>query len=498
MPPCLALWTPTARAQVNPTALSQQGALYQPRMIGSAEVQADIALMRRALEVIHPGLYRRASEVQMAHAFRRLDATLRNETSELDLYREVSRLLARIRCSHTKAEQPTRYEAWRLDNPSHLPFRFKIVEGRMIVVSSDPGQAGLARGAEVLSINGRSVRRLIRELGGFVPVDGDTTWSRAVELANDGDLMGADFDHFYPYVYGQPIDFALTVRASDSESPRSITMRPLTFRSWIQLDNDGVGRRQNFSDTTTWRMMDAETGYLRVATFVNYREPVDAQALFSRCMAEFRAAGARRIIVDLRDNGGGSDDAALALLDHLALRPYTYQRAIRLKAIRYGDLADHIETWGDRDALFSPPLDNFTRTPGGWFERRPSDHPETLQPRTPAPAAFTGPVTVLTSPVNVSGATMLISKLRDERRVRLVGGRSGGSGDGPTAGQIFNLRLPNSGIVVRIPLALNVMNVSHFEPRGGITPDLLVEQSVENYRLGRDLVLETALATWRD
>lgn len=450
--------------------------------------------MRRALETIHPGLYRRASRVRIDAAFADLERAVRRPITELELYRRISLLLAEIRCNHTKAEQSPALEAWRRDNPSHLPFRFRLLEGRMIVESSDPEQPALPRGAEIFSINGRPVRSLVKTLGAYVPIDGDTVWARATHLANDGDLMGSDVDHFYPYVYGFTPKFDLLVSDGAGIAPRHVSMRAMSFKAWRTLPWDGARYRSNFSDTTTWRMLDQDTAYLRIITFVNYRQPVDAAAFYGKIFNEIETAGAKRLILDLRDNGGGSGDATYPLTDFLSPKPFVWNKMIRFKTVRIGDLADAIETWGDRNETFFPPLDQFAQARDGGFDRKPAESPDELLPRSPTTSAFTGPVTILTSPVNASGSTMLIAKLRDLGRVRLVGGRSGGSGDGPTAGQIYNVKLPNSGIAVRVPNAFNAMQVRRFERKGGVTPDILVEQSVADYRVGRDTVLLAALA----
>lgn len=114
-----------------------------------------------------------------------------------------------------------------------------------------------------------------------------------------------------------------------------------------------------------------------------------------------------------------------------------------------------IASWGDRDALFNPALDRFTKSEDGQFDLRPQFAADVLQERKPAPQAFEGPVTVLIGPANASGATMVVAKLRDMGRGRLVGAPSGGSADGPTASTIFNVKLPNSGISVRVPVVFN-------------------------------------------
>lgn len=463
------------------------------RVLSPAEAQADIALMRRALETIHPGLYRRASRARIDAAFTDLEIAARRPISDVALYGRISLMLAEIRCNHTKAEQPRALEAWRTEHASHAPFRFRVIEGRMIVVSVDPGQPGLVRGDEILAINGRPARRILRQLGAYVPIDGATVWSRATGLANDSDLMGADFDHFYPYEFGFPDGYRLAVKSSAGET-RSIVMRPINFRTWRTLPWDGAGYGANFADGVTWRMLDGETGYLRVLTFVNYRKPVDAAALYAKALAAMRDAGARRLILDLRDNGGGSNDASLALADALLDRPFVWNRAIRLKTLRYGDLPNFIETWGDRARLFAPTIETFDPAPDGGFDVQAPESPDELLPRSPTAERFAGPVTILTSPANASGSTMLIAKLRDEGRVRLVGERAGGSADGPTAGHIFNVRLPNSGIAIRVPRAFNAMQVQRFDADGGVTPDVSAPQTVADFRAGRDTALLAALA----
>ena len=464
------------------------------RTLTPAQAQEDVALLRRSLETIHPGLYRRTTKAKMDAAFIDLERAAHDPITELELYRRISLLLADIRCNHTKAEQAPAIEEWRRDNPSHLPFRFRLLEGRMIVESSDPNQPALSRGAEVLSINGRSVSELVQTLGAYVPIDGNTVWARTDNLANDGDLMGSDFDHFYPYVFGFTPAFDLVVSDGSASAPRSVRMSAMPFKAWRTLAWDGDRYRSNFADTTTWRMLDAETAYLRIITLVNYRKPVDAPAFYGQIFDEIRAAGAKRLVLDLRDNGGGSGDATYPLMDFLSPKPFVWNKMIRFQTVRIGDLADAIETWGDREETFFPPLDQFIPVMGGGFDLSPAESPDELLPRAVSASAFTGPVTILTSPVNGSGSTMLIAKLRDLGRVRLVGGRSGGSGDGPTAGQIYNVKLPNSGIAVRVPNAFNAMQVSRFERDGGVTPDVLVQQSVSDYRAGRDTVLEAARA----
>lgn len=89
---------------------------------------------------------------------------------------------------------------------------------------------------------------------------------------------------------------------------------------------------------------------------------------------------------------------------------------------------------------------------------------------------------------------MLLAKLEDDGCITTVGQATGGSAEGPTAGRIFMLELPNSGITTRLPNMFNVMNIRSFRQGFGVMPDVEVKDTVAAFRAGKDLVLEAALA----
>jgi C-terminal processing protease CtpA/Prc len=92
---------------------------------------------------------------------------------------------------------------------------------------------------------------------------------------------------------------------------------------------------------------------------------------------------------------------------------------------------------------------------------------------------------------------MLIAKLKDLGRVTLVGEATGGSAEGPTAGNLLMLRLPASGILVRVPLIFSRMDIRAFEPGLGVKPDVEVKQTLEDFLAGKDSVMEWVRAESR-
>ncbi|HET9228374.1 MAG TPA: M28 family peptidase, partial [Thermoanaerobaculia bacterium] len=456
---------------------------YPARTLSPKQAAADAALTRQALEVIHPGLHRYTPKAEMDAAFARLEERVKQPVSDVELYGEISLLLAKIHCDHTKAELPGALSRYRKENPTHLPFRFRLFDGRMYVASSQSPQ--LARGTEILSINGVPVSDILARIAPAVSYDGSTDFVIPTKLEADSDLMGSDFDQFFPVFFG----FSDTLKV---EVPgRTLDLKPVTFAQWQSLPWPSVPNGAEFHKTTTWKWIDAKTAYLRIDTFVNYRNPVDPATVYDPIFQALQGAG--HLVVDLRENGGGSTDASEGLARYLLDKPFAITKSVRLKAIRYGELPKHIETWGDPKEWFEAPEENFDRLPDGWFEEKAG-----TAPVSPSPHQFKGRVTMLTGPANGSGSTMLIAKLKDEGRVRLVGMPTGGSAEGPTGGRIFFLKLPESGITVRIPAKRSLTNISNFQPGLGVAPDVEVRPTLADFLAGRDPALGVATGLTAD
>lgn len=483
--------TATTAASTAPAGVA---AAYHPAMLTPQAASADIALLRRALETIHPGLYRYSSKDQIDAAFTRLQTAAQQPLSELDLWQGLALMLAEIHCDHTKPEPSAALSGYRRAHPTHLPLRFRLVEGRMIVTAND-GQAGAPPvGSEITAINGRPVPQVLATLGRAVAYDGDTSSAIDAKLAADGDLAGDDLNEYWPAFYGFARQWILDWKMRGATRITQSALAPITMERWITLPAPGAAWRAEFHKDVRWRLTGKQA-YLRIDSFVNYRHPVDADAFLGRYFKAMRAAGTTDLIVDLRENGGGSDDAALALTRYLLPQPFTWLQAPLLKTIRYGDLPDYIESWGDRQALFAPPASDFVQQADGWWRRLPRPgNPDdaSVLPQQPAADGYRGRLTLLTSARNGSGATLTIALLKAQAAARLVGEDTGGSAEGPTAGTIFLLTLPNSGLKVRIPSQWNRSSVPQFTARRGVAVDVQVTPTYADLLRERDPVLEVA------
>mgnify|MGYP001597324670 CR=1 FL=1 len=469
-------------AQTNAPALTPQ------------EASRDLAIARAALERLHPGYDRYAPRGELDAAWAGLEAGAQDGADLAELYLGLSGLLADIRCDHTKAELPEAVAEWRETAPVYLPFQFVLFEGGMYVETPAPG-TGLQRGEEILSLDGDPVSERLAQARRFMPVDGFTDHVRDVALQQSSEFLGSGFDQFDPLLNPDDGEVALEVRGLDG-SVRTVRADRIGFVDYRALS--GAARWRNFSDEGAVSVTRPRPGVaiLNVETFVNYRTPVDPYAVFGAIFSQLAEERVETLIVDLRRNGGGSVDAQLALLAHLT-REATVRAGAEtiLTSYDFTGLREYIRTW-DRSAL-DPDPELLTPREDGRFTL--ADGVNSLdQDVARAEAAFSGDIILLTSRANSSGATQMIGALRDQGHVTLIGEATGGSQEGPTAGLVWFVELPESGVIVRVPWWLQISTVDEPEFGRGYDPDIAAPLTYGAWLAGRDPAMSAALAAAAD
>lgn len=449
------------------------------------QVSEDVALARTALARLHPGYDRYAAPLALDAAWDALlDEAGRDGMSTAALYLGVQRVLVEIRCDHTKAELPKDLATVRREEPFYLPLRWAVVDG-VPVVATDHPDVDLKRGDTMVAIDDRPMDAWLDEARAFVPYDGDTIWAREPGLASSNEFMGGAVDHFGGLLH--PPEPVASIRVERAGAEHEVQVPRVPFGVWKEQFSASPG---DFSTSVTFERIGAAAARLRIGSFVNYRNPVAPAEVYDPIFDALRDEGRDTLILDLRGNGGGSGDAQIALLRRLVHERTRIARELWVETLEVGELRPHLWSW-DKRALRPPRLAFRKRADGGYRMRR-FFSPD-LRYHRPARNAFAGTLIVLVDETNGSASTTLLAKMADRPDTTLVGGKTGGSAEGPTGGVLFFLTLPHSKIRIRVPAIRYVNDVVDPRPGLGVDPDVIVRPTVETFRQGRDPVMERAL-----
>ncbi|MEM8984028.1 MAG: S41 family peptidase [Pseudomonadota bacterium] len=458
-----------------------------------ADIEADVGLLERSLQHLHPGYQRFTDSTALADGWADIVATANaaNGMSQADLYLAVSRHLTTIRCNHTKAELPANLVAERRITPTYLPFRWQLIgpDRRAVVVASSV-EVSIRSGDELVAIDGKPIDALIETFVGFIPADGYADAARYPEVAFSSEFPGGAIEHFGALTSA----FADTVEVEfigADGTAFSRTVKRLSGDQWRTMLQDTGGFYRNFKDAVELEFVAPEIARLSVATFVNYRQPVQPAVVYDPIFRAIAEQDIDVLVLDLRGNGGGSDNAQLGLLERLLLSPTRLMRDVVAAANNLGPATGHVESWDQRALAMAP--DDYEPLENGLFRVNPDWVGRNVEWLPPHPLAFQGELIVLVDSSLSSGSNHLVSRLQDRPGLTLVGSDGGGNAAGATAGILFTLRLPASGIGVRIPAWRQTIDRDGLSDGQPVRPDLRVEPTLATWRRGEDPVLEAAL-----
>ncbi len=468
--------------------LSASAQTPQDTLLSPTQIRADITLAKEAYSRVHPGYTRYTSEAVLNASWEAVNskAASREGLTLGEFYTELQNVLAGIRCDHTKAELPKAIGQDRNITPVYLPVIWRVIEGRGFI--ENPGTTGLSRGDEIISIDGRALRDLMNDVRPLIPFDGNTGFVRDIHMGASLEFMGGAVDHFGALLWDISPMAALTVKTKNGDLKTSDVNRIL-HKDWKALLQDGK-TSTDFPDAITFDRIGDKAAYLRIDSFVNYRQPVKPDSLYDPIFSAIKSEGRDQLILDLRENGGGSTDAKTRLFAHLIKKKNRLVKDTQVKTLDHSGLEPYISTWETR--LINPNKLGFKKNANGAYSLRKIFADDTKMIR-PDKTAFAGQLYVLTSSSNGSATTALLAKLKDMDNVTLIGEETGGSAEGTTAGVLFYLKLPESGIRTRIPVMQDFNDVTSFVPGKGITPDILAPMTANAFLDGKDPAYERAL-----
>lgn len=189
------------------------------------------------------------------------------------------------------------------------------------------------------------------------------------------------------------------------------------------------------------------TAIMKVDTFKKERE-AEFSAFVKESFARIASQNATRLIVDLRENGGGAHEVSDRLLNYLTSERYTPMSAVRARV-----------TEANLSQIPGPKPGDVVAMPfAQWIEPDGS-----LEHR------FDGEVIVLIGPATYSQAIVFSTTIQDYQ-IGFVAGEETAGRANQTA-QVQHFQLPNTGFRVRAPLY--VLTRSSGEETGtGVIPDI--------------------------
>lgn len=350
-----------------------------------------------------------------------------------DYYDVLMRLAPLLHDGHTNIYPP---ESVQSDFWATPPILTTPVQNQVIVTwVGDPSIAaqGVRVGDEIVSIDGQEVHQYARDR--VAPyVSSSTPQDRAVRM------------------YGYPL-----LLAGDRTKPVTVVLKDAAGKPHsVKLSREPYPDAKG-PPSFVFRMLAGDIAYLKLGEFEDDR---GAEVLKQHLPQILKAKG---LILDVRDNGGGSSNYGWDVLTWLSDRP------IPKPAIRSLEYVPTLRAWNGPSETWKNLGD-----PDGTYSKPRKHH-------------YTGPVAVLIGPHTFSAAEDFVVSFEAMKRGILVGQRTAGS-----TGQPLGFKLPGGG-------SARICTLDETFPDGrkfvgiGIAPQIKVEPTVADIRAGRDPAVASAV-----
>jgi hypothetical protein len=451
-------------------------------------LQEDFQVLRSALEEGHPGLYRYSSKEEMDRQLDELGSRISEPMSELEYFQIISLAIAGVNDGHTRATASQKLTSWLNSSPFRLPFKLQFLGESAYLHRNYSDLDDSYLGARVVAINGTPMTEIVEAMLPLLSSDGRVVTSRYRQLDRT-----SVFGPLYTLVFGPTTRFELLLEMRSGEK-ETIAVDGLNSSQLARRFQARYPEKENGGPPIEFEIRDG-VAILTVRTFgggaygsagINYA------AFLEDAFGQIGDGQIRDLIIDVRDNGGGSDAFGKMLFAHLTDQAFDYYESLQINNYKFE-------------------FQRYTNSPDREIpesQRRPNDsgtydllgHPNlgTQQPQTPG---FDGRVYVLQNGSSFSATGEFTSVLhynRGERPIVFIGEEGGSGYYGNVSGMVVTLTLPNTGIRVNLPLVKYSMAVSGYRPTDrGLVPDQEVTPTIDDVLADRDVVLEYAIALAR-
>lgn len=470
-------------------------------MVSPEKLRDDVDFTYQKLQEMHPNLNWYISKKELDFKFDSLKMTINKPLTPTEFYFKLQPVIGKIREGHLSLKIPakrfSKKEIKALKNKKGLfgRFEYHVVDDHLYFIENKDSIQNIKPGTELLSINGVSVTDYLKKYRELISSDGYNSTFYPYYLkdvffnfftAEKGILDSAKIETLYE-------DKKQTlVLKRESKNKTEIEKEKVDKKKTAEKKiNDYVASTSSYNRNFNFLDKDSTIAYMKIKSFSR----TFSDKFYKESFAKIKNAESSYLIIDIRENYGGSLYEINQLYSYLAPEPFVL--------IKPSQLTSRVSPLKTNYFRKSNPLQYTFKSlayPGYFFYQTLNVYKgkdgvayykmKENKSTKPKQDAFKGKVYVLINGGSFSASSIISSKLKFDKRVTLVGEETGGANDGTVAGFYSYQMLPNSKIDLPIGLLLVQPNIDFTNTKKGVVPDVEISQSVQDIIDKNDVQLD--------
>ncbi|WP_055443386.1 S41 family peptidase [Lacinutrix himadriensis] len=489
-------------------------------------LQNDVDKTYTQLKRNHPNLHLYISEERLDFKFDSLKKTINKPLTTYAFYTKLGPVIGSIRQGHISLFAPKKhlnrkdYKAFLKKKFTFNDLDFDYLEDRLLVTNTRSKDSFLI-GSEVVKIEDEEISDLIAKIKRQITSDGyNTTLQDRV--------LGKRFAAYYNSDKYFIDSLQVTFKKEDSlfqkvfnrvnkEEIKKDTIQNDSIKKEVVVKLTKEQRKEKKQKAKIKRKHNVLYGYnktrdeyIRDIDFIGKDSSVaymkirgfmggDIKKFYKEVFKEIDSVKAENLVIDLRDNGGGSLAEIAELYSYLADEPFQFLKAGEVNSrVPFLKMAmSNTSSTGLKFfvGVFSPII-----VVHNWLKTKKEDgklYYKFKQSKLAEPKEnnFKGDVYVLINGHSFSASSVLSNQLQANKRAVFVGEETGGAYNSTVAGIFKVYELPETKLKIRIGL-MELETPHKQEPGGyGVKPDHVILPTINDRRENKDPELNWILNT---
>ncbi|MCZ8332526.1 MAG: S41 family peptidase [Flavobacterium sp.] len=460
------------------------------------KMKQDFEIFKQISKEANSGLYKYRTKQQIDSIYNWGNTQIEKLTSYRDFYNLICTISNFEGSVHNNIDLPKKeVQSLRKETFGYFPFPIKWINSKWLVNIKDKE---IPLGAEIVTINEIPISEIIPKLYKYYSTDGNNLTGKRIGLM-------AQFSKYYRLNFGLTNTFKIgylnpTTKQLETKNIESVAYKVYhqNFNKIHSLPIDlfyfaDLKENQKYN----YKQLDPLTGILTIHTFAMGNETTNEHKKYQRFLdsifIEIKSKEIRNLIVDVRNNSGGTDPNDLITYSYLTNRNFQENKEawISFNKIPLLKYIDH------KVPRFVRPLfvrkynkefqEIFPQEMNGKFYQNENSDDHKI--RTPNQNAFKGNVYLLTSPKIASAGSLFAAMLSGNGNTTTIGEETMGGYYGHNGHSPLSYKLPNSKIVVTFSVVNLEQDVPEKENQKydrGIIPDYEVTQSFDDFMTNTD------------
>ncbi|MCP2027261.1 hypothetical protein L1276_002418 [Flavobacterium sp. HSC-32F16] len=465
------------------------------------KLKQDLILFKEIREKANSGIYKYRTKKQIDSIYLWAFTQINEPKELIDFYKIILQITDFEGSLHNDTTLPDDFEKKYSSGTVFFPYPVKIVNNQLLLNFKN---TEIPAGSQIHSLNGIETKKLLSSFYKYYTTDGYNITGKSIGI-------GSAFAKYFEFEYGPQKKFSVEYSLPNETQKRkkiilavSNETRKQNFKNRHSLAIDSL-QYSRAKDKYHFKVISEKTALLSIHTFLIGQNAKDKEHLaykkyLDSCFEYLsKNSEIKNLIVDVRNNGGGTDPNDIVTFSYLSAKPYrenasayvNFQEVPFSEYLVYEETETHKKQEEKKD--FQDELkEEFPKLESGkYFQDKKFN--QLLQPDK---NSFKGQIYLLISPRIASAGSLFASLTAGNTNAIVIGEETMGGYYGHNGHTPIEYELPNT----KIKTQFSIVNLEQNVPKKtnqifgrGIIPDYEVKQTLEDFLQNKDTQFEYTL-----